>query len=182
MVQDIFAQLVADLSRMGFYEFLLPWLLTFAIVYGLLYKAELFGDVNKKVSGILAIVIAFFVTAYSGPAMADYFTTLFAGSATLMAAILVVVMLAALVGFKINWEGNKKNVKYGTLIALIVMGVVLFLIAMGTSWMQWNIWSNTYVTGAFIVLLILAAVAFIMSDDEDKKSATKAPPAGTRPT
>ncbi|MAH42992.1 hypothetical protein CL614_04705 [archaeon] len=176
MAVDIFAQLVSDLSRIGFYDFLLPWLFTFAIVYGLLIKADLFGKVNTKVSGILAIVIAFFVSAYSGPLMASYFTTIFAEFSTVAAAILVVVMFAALVGFKIEW-GDNKNIKYGTLAVLIGFGIVIFLIALGTSWMRWTFWSNSYVTAGFIIVLVLAAVAFVISGDSDSgsSSAPKAP-------
>ncbi len=177
MAVDIFAQLVSDLSRIGFYDFLLPWLFTFAIVYGLLIKANLFDKVNKKVSGILAIVIAFFVSAYSGPLMASYFSTIFGGFSTVAAAILVVVMFAALVGFKIEWSADNKHIKYGTLAVLIIFGIVIFLIALGTSWMRWTFWSNTYVTAGFVIILILAAVAFVISGDSDNdNSTTKAPP------
>ena len=167
--------LVTELTNIGFYNFLLPWLLTFAIVYGLLFKANLFGDVNKKVSGILAIVIAFFVTFYSGPVMATYFTTIFAGFATVAAAILVVVMMVALVGFKMQWEGSK-NIRYGTVAVLIAIGVVLFMISAGASWLRWTLWSNSYVTAIFIILLILAAVAFVMGGDDEKKETTTPKP------
>ena len=52
-----------------FYGFLLPWIFTFAIVYGLLSKIDLFGKDNKKSGKInvaLAFVIAFFVTGVGG--------------------------------------------------------------------------------------------------------------------
>lgn len=169
---NIFAQMINDLSQLGFFEFLLPWLFAFAIVFGLLIKAHIFGDANKKVSGVLAIVIAFFVAAFAGPQMAAYFTVLFAGFSTVAAAILVVVLLVALVGIDISWNKDKKHAQYGAIAVLVVIGIVLFLIAMGTSWLQWTLWSNTWVTTIFVLVLILGAVAFVMYGDEDKKQTT----------
>jgi len=64
---------ITNLTQLGFFEFLLPWLFTFAIVYGLLMKANLFDKVNAKVSGVLALVIAFFITPFAGPWLTNFF-------------------------------------------------------------------------------------------------------------
>src|SRR3989338_2615889 len=81
-----------------FYNFLLPWLFTFVIVYGLLDKVGLFGDANQKVSLALALVAAFFVTATGGPFFAGFFAKLFIGASSFLAGILVVILFLAILG------------------------------------------------------------------------------------
>lgn len=80
-----------------FYGFLLPWIFTFAIVYGLLMKAGPFSS-NKSISGALAFVMAFFVTAVGGPQLAAFFISFFGGSSMFLAGILVVILFLAMAG------------------------------------------------------------------------------------
>lgn len=89
---DIFSIFVNNLAGMGFFSFLLPWLFVFAIVYGLLERAKLFGGINSRVAAVLALVIAFFVAGYAGPAISAFFATLFPGATMILSLILVFVM------------------------------------------------------------------------------------------
>ena len=47
------------LREMGVVDFLLPFLLVFAIVYGVLDRAEVFGKKRHDINAIIALVIAF---------------------------------------------------------------------------------------------------------------------------
>jgi len=155
-------QLVQSLSRMGFYEFLLPWLFTFAIVYGLLHKAGLFGDINKKISGILAIVIAFFITPFAGPALTGFFSTLSVVTSTVLAGILVVILFGVLIG--IEGDGKFLGKKKNSTAVVVILGVIAFVVAAGGKVLGFNLSSN--IGTIFVVLLVIAAIAFIMSGDE----------------
>ncbi|MEM7815232.1 MAG: hypothetical protein QXF55_02745 [Candidatus Aenigmatarchaeota archaeon] len=124
---DIESVLLA-LRNLGFYDFLLPWLFTFAVVYGLLANLKLFGDNTKKIATALALVLAFFVTGYSGPALAAFFISIFGGASMLIAGILVIVIFLAMVGFE-----TKDIKKTGTLVILVVVGVMLWLLSVGAA-------------------------------------------------
>ena len=49
---DPLTALMEQWASLGFFNFLLPWLFTFAIVYGLLAKANVFGGNNNRISKI----------------------------------------------------------------------------------------------------------------------------------
>ncbi|MFH1421062.1 MAG: hypothetical protein ABIG30_03840 [Candidatus Aenigmatarchaeota archaeon] len=157
--------IIEEWSNLGFYEFLLPWLLTFAIVFGLLTKAKLFGDANKKVSGVIALVVAFFVTPYAGPQIAAYFSTLFAGAAVVLSALLVGVLLVAMVGIEIKWGSEKKWIKYSSVMVLILISVVIFVVAAGAA-MFGLVWIDLPISLIFLVLLVAIAIAVVMSSEE----------------
>ena len=115
----------------SFYGFLLPWLFTFAIVYGLLMKANLFGTGahNKQVNMALAFVIAFFVTGVGGPQLANFFVNFFGGSAIFLAGILVFILFISLLGIK-----DEKKHHTGTLgfIFIVIVAAVLWLSSTGS--------------------------------------------------
>jgi hypothetical protein len=86
---DPFSLLVSNLNQMGFFGFLLPWIFIFVVSYGLLLKTKLFE--NPKITGVLSLVIAFFVIGFGGPFLAGFFVNLFGYAAVIIAGILVVV-------------------------------------------------------------------------------------------
>src|SRR3989338_10453648 len=115
-----------------FYGFLLPWIFTFAIVYGLLGKIHLFGEKDKnkksdKINIALAFVIAFFVTGAAGPQLAAFFINLFGGAAVYLAGILVIILFLAIIG---KGDALSKHMIY--VIAVIVIGILLFLGSTGS--------------------------------------------------
>ncbi len=112
----------------NFTNFMLPWIFTFAIVYGLLFKAKIFGDANAKVSVALAFVLAFFVTASGGPQIGAFFMSLFGGAATFIAGILVIVLFITLVGYKTPDSDKTPAIVIGV---LVILGVILFLVSQG---------------------------------------------------
>lgn len=157
-----------SLSRIGFYEFLLPWLFTFAVVYGLLVKADLFGGINKKISGILAIVIAFFVTPYAGPALTSFFATLSVVTSTVIAGIIVIILFGALIG--IEGGGQFLGKKKGATWIVIILGVITFVVAAGGRFLGINLSSN--LGTIFVILLVIAAIAYITGDSGEKPAST----------
>jgi len=147
---------MSQLAGIGFFEFLLPWLFVFAIVFGLLTRVGLFGEANKRVSGIIAIVLAFFITPFAGPALTSYFATLSAGTAIILAALLTVVLFAAMFGLGME---ELKSKKYAFPI-MIVIAAVIFFIALGGKMLNLTIGSST-LTIVFIVALVIGAIWYI---------------------
>jgi Na+/H+ antiporter NhaC len=155
----------AQINQMGFYGFLLPWLFTFAVVYGLLMKLDIFGDVNKQVSVLLGIILAFFVSAAGGPQMATFFISLGASTSMLLAGILVILLF---VGMFISLAGVKKDETFRMpglnyiLGFLVLLGVLLFLSSTGYTLGTFNLSSGTMGL-IFVFIIILAAIWFAMS-------------------
>ncbi|MCX6815660.1 MAG: hypothetical protein NT120_02320 [Candidatus Aenigmarchaeota archaeon] len=157
MIGNPFATLGID-----FYGFFLPWIFTFAIVYGLLYKLKLFGDINPRISAALAFVIAFFVTAVGGPQLALFFTSIFGGASMFLAGILVVILFAAMLGYG---GGDKKFQHTGALVIVIIIGVILFLASSG-SFVSVNVISPGMAGIVFWLVIIIVAIYFVMGKTE----------------
>jgi|SRR3989338_2806332 len=136
-----------------FYGFLLPWIFSFAIVFGLLSKLDIFGGNKKSINMALSFVVAFFVTAVGGPQMAAFFTSIFGGAATYLAGILVLLLFLAMIGK----ESVLKETKYA--IILIIIGVLLFIGS--TSYFGVAYFSPYAASVVFWLVIIILAVYLI---------------------
>lgn len=159
-----------DLFGPNFTNFLLPWIFTFAIVYGLLFKAGIFGTVNKQVSVALAFVIAFFVTVTGGAQLGAFFINLFGGAATFVAGILVIILFLSLVGYTTQ-EGYKNEFIIG---GLVILGVILFLVSQGPI-SGFRLDQNT-ASLIFWAVLILAVIFYVSKGGETTPAAGAAQP------
>ncbi len=148
---------------LDFYGFFLPWIFTFAIVFGLLSKLGLFGEKNNnRISAALAFVIAFFVTGIGGPQLALFFTTLFGGASFVLAGILVIILFAALVGVD--------RTKYGNLAALaivVIIGIVLFLGSSG-QFVSVAVIGPDIASAIFWLVIIIVAIYFVMHEGKEE--------------
>jgi hypothetical protein len=63
---DPFTNAILYLKTIGFFNFLLPFMLSAAIFYGLLRKSKIFGDPDKNITinGVVSLVAAFMVWSY----------------------------------------------------------------------------------------------------------------------
>ncbi len=150
-----------------FYGFFLPWIFSFAIVFGLLSKLTLFGSDNKRIPAALAFVIAFFVTGVGGVQLAMFFTTIFGGASMFLAGILVIILFAAMLGY----GGGEKGFKHtAALVAVIVIGVFLFLASSG-QFIALQIVGPDIAGIVFWLVIIVVAVYFVMGSKggEDKE-------------
>lgn len=111
-----------------FFNFLLPWVFTFAVVYGLLDKLEIFGELKSKVNMALSLIIAFFVTGAAGPQMAAFFMSILGNFVVVVAGILVLVIFLSMVG-----KTKMQDVipAWAVLIGTLVIGALLFFSAGG---------------------------------------------------
>ncbi|MBI4176861.1 MAG: hypothetical protein HY516_00680 [Candidatus Aenigmarchaeota archaeon] len=161
MVQDIFTPLVGNLNQMGFYKFVLPWLFTLALTYGILLKVKLFGaEQQKSLVAIISIVAAFFVVNYTpaGFAMDSFFTQVFGVGVLILTGIFVVLLLMGLVGMKGEDIFKAENIKSGgglAVILLIAFITFLFFTVGGV-----NI-SSDQLSLIAVMIFMVVALAFI---------------------
>src|SRR3989338_9996603 len=137
-----------------FYGFILPFLFSFAIVYGLLLKTPLFGK-NERIAPILALVVAFFVTAVGGPTLAAFFTNLFGGASMFLGGILVVILLVTLV------SGKSQTMNLAVIVITVLIGAFLFLSSSSATGFIGIAVDSTTATLAFALVVILIAIYYI---------------------
>lgn len=159
----ILGTLVENLNRMGFYGFVLPWLLVFALVYGLLSAISEKTKMDKRVNGLIALAIAFFITAYSN--IGAFFIGLFGASSMIIAVALMIMLFFAVFGLvpdvsKTEW-----------IIAIVIIGLIL-LFVIGGSVIEGVRLSSDVIGILFMVFLIVFAINFVTKKEE------KQPPGG----
>jgi len=128
------ADLIAAGKEIGIFEFYLPFVIMFAILYGLLSKSKIFGDASKdrkvrSINLIIALAASAFVMAYTpvGITLTTFFANLFTNALIAIVTMLVFLMLTALVlgaaGVKMELT---KGVKFVVLI-LIILVIGIFI-------------------------------------------------------
>ncbi len=135
MVAVDFIALQNTLKALGFYDFVLPWLLSFAIVFGIIDMVGIFSkrsstgvieSTNKGIEAIIALAFAFYVTLFTPfPGfLSSFFSKLFGNSIIVLSGVLVLLLFLGMVGLQPNrllkdW-GEKLFVGLAVIIALLI--------------------------------------------------------------
>ena len=148
-----FQILVANLNGIGFFDFLLPWIFTFAIIWGLLLKTKVLGD-NMRVNGVVSIVVAFFIIGFGGPALGSFFTTLFGLAVVIIAGLLVALLFLGMGGWDFSKVADPK------ILGAIIIGiaVIVFFTAAGSIGIGI---SSGAIQIIFVIIILAIAIAFI---------------------
>ena len=177
------SQILGNLQQMGFFDFVLPWIFAFAIVYGILVVSNIFND-NKAIYAVISMVIAFFVTNYSpyGTSLAFFFSDLFGQGIMVLAGLLVIILMLALF-MGSDWRSvitkpltlvfvllgmNESEIKgqyivFGLL--LVALGAFVFLQASGWSFSMPSMSVDDSVIYALIIAAMLIAVVVLVAKE-----------------
>lgn len=126
-----FSDVTESLKEIGVFEFYLPFLLVFTILFGLLQKIKLFGEQGKAINIIVSLAVAGFILVYTpvGITFSQFLTNFFGNVVVVILTLIVIVLFAAIVstgfGFEFKELFKGKGVILGALLllALIVFGV-----------------------------------------------------------
>jgi len=123
-----FDNVIAILQNIGFFDFYLPFLVTFAIFYGLLARAKIFGEegLGKRINALLALVAAFYIMVYTpvGFTVSGFLSNMFGGAAMILVTVIIFGMIFATSLFvTLNKERDQAfNEKYQRRLQLILLG------------------------------------------------------------
>lgn len=126
---------LADLINLGkeygVFELYLPFVILFAILYGLLNKSKIFGEGKqaKNLNLIISLASALFILAYTpvGITMTQFFATYFAGMSVILITLIAFGMFAAILLPIIGIDTEKKD--WGRKLMapfLIIAGLIAF--------------------------------------------------------
>jgi len=118
--------IIERLEEQGLFNIILPILLVFAIVYGILGKINLFGD-NDKINAVIAFVFGMYVTMFTEFAL--FLTNITAGGMTILVGLLFFLMI---VGFGSSLSGGSptsalSDHKDALTIVLMLIGGIIFV-------------------------------------------------------
>jgi hypothetical protein len=145
------------LEQMGFFAYVLPFLLLFTLVFGILSSIKLFRD-NKGVDAIIALVVA--LMALQLDMVPVFFAQVFPRMGVALAAILVILILA---GFFI--DPKKAGIMYGLLGIGVIAAIAVLVSASGNTGFYNSYWFYEYgpmvLLGVFVVVIILIVVGLM---------------------
>jgi hypothetical protein len=173
-----FQQIITNMQQMGFFQFLFPFLLTLAILFGLLEWA--FGGekekrkIPKSANALISLIISFFVMLWtvSNPGVVAFFANISGYWLVAGSGILFILILLALVGVKTEQHFlSSLWGKWALILTIIAIGVVIFFGAGGQSLIGVPYWmfSSELWTIVFFII-ILAVVLFVVSSEKTEKT------------
>lgn len=166
---DPFTILIQNMRTMGFFQFLFPFLLALAIVYGVL-SWSLKAQLPKPARGIISIIVAFFVMLYSSwnSAIVLFFANVSGYWLIIGSGILFIVILLGLVGVSPEDLLKEKRAKWALVLAIIFIGVLIFFGAGADALINVPDWSGTseFWTIIFFVVILVVVVWWMGSEKE----------------
>jgi len=115
-----FGNLLAQWEQMGVFSYMLPFLLIFALIYGILSKMNLFGDKeNKSINAIISLSVALMALQFELVTL--FFSDVLPRLGVALAAVLVILILIGLFGNPEN-KGFMNTMMWGSFaIAIIII-------------------------------------------------------------
>jgi len=150
-----FGDLLTRWQQMGFFSYVLPFLLIFSIVFGVLSKTKIF-DENKSINAIIALVVGFMSLQWD--LVPRFFSELFPRVGIGISFILIIILFLGIFLPRTNWAVYV----FFTIAAIIVITVLLNSSeAMG--------WQATFIQGwtwgdlLFWIFLLVGIIVIVSS-------------------
>lgn len=153
-------------EQAGFFTYLLPFLLIFALVFGILTQIKLFKD-NKAINGIIALVVGLMALQFGF--VSQFFSEIFPRLGIALAIMLIILILVGLFS-----DPDSNAVMYTMLgVGAIIAIIVLIQTAGALNWSSGWWWSENWpmVAGVVVILLALAIIVGGSSKSTDKSKA-----------
>jgi len=173
VVSPVFAQnpvesLIVNLRAIGF-QLVLLWLLTLAVVYGILSHMELPKSLSAR--GVISIVSAFMVLlAAAGTQAADFISNLVTSSILVAFGLLVAMIFLEITGTKVGGEHIfAKHPKFFAA-ALLILAILIFIGAGGLSLLNIPVFalSDPLIAIIFFLLIMVASIWILIKESGGK--------------
>lgn len=111
-----------QMNQLGVFSYVLPFMIVFAVVFGLLQKTKIFGDENKArgINVIIALAIAGISLLFD--VVPRFFSIIFPKFGVGLAVFLVLMIM---VGFFFSGKDDDPNFKSLKWIGIVIGGIVL---------------------------------------------------------
>ena len=171
-----FGQMMAQWEQMGIFSYVIPFLLIFALVFGILSKINIFGKKggdgteNRTLNALIALAVSFMSLQFDFVSI--FFAEIFPRMGVALAGVLVLLVVGG-----IFIDPDNKGFMVGLMaIAMIVFGAIIISSLNAFGWRtdffysSWWMANNSWIIS--LGILILFVVAIIISS----KPKTNTPP------
>ncbi len=148
-------------EQIGFFSYLLPFLLIFALVFGILTKVKLFKE-NKAINAIIALVVA--LMAIQMEFVPTFFSQIFPRMGI---ALAIILGLFILMGLFLDPKHPAMNwILFG--IGAIIFIIVIVQSAGSMGWSTGTWWQDNWVTIIGVVIVIALVIAVIAGSSRSR--------------
>jgi len=145
-------------EQAGFFSYVLPFLLIFAIVFGILTKIKLFGAENKGLNAVVAIVVGLLSLQFSFVPI--FFSEIFPRMGIGLSVILAVFILVGLfLPSQSETSSNWLMLAVGVIVFLVVITKTFGYLGYGT---EIPYFVSTNLPGIVMVILVIVAVGAVI--------------------
>ncbi len=146
-------------ADLGVFAYVLPFLMIFALVYGIMDKTKILGE-NKGVNATIAL--AFGLLALQFDYVSGFYASIFPYAGMGLAVLLIAMILLGLMG-----DGEKKGNMVWLGIGAVIFLFVLFG-ALGDTWWLGGIGYNLAGAGPalFAILIVIGVLALVVFGDK----------------
>ena len=147
----------------GVFDYLLPFLLIFAVVFGILETTKVLGE-HKGIHTIVALVIGLFTMRYFQ--VGEFIGVIFANFGIALSVILVLIILTGLFVTKKSREGWALNTSKLALLAVIIVVIASIneFAWFGSYW-----WQNNWVSLLWVAIVVGIIIAFVTYNKENSE-------------
>ncbi|MDP3992592.1 MAG: hypothetical protein U1B79_01195 [Candidatus Pacearchaeota archaeon] len=151
--------LLAYWEQAGVFSYVLPFLLIFAVVFGILSRTKMFGEANKGLNAVVSVVIGLLALQFEF--VPFFFSDIFP---RLGIGLSVILVLMILVGMFLP-EKNTSAVNYLLLGVAVIIFIVIITksfgdLGFGTSNIGYFIYSN--LPTITIIIIVMVAIGAIV--------------------
>lgn len=152
---------VTMLEAMGFFDYVLPFMLIFVLMYAVLKKTQVLGE-EKQINATAALVISLFVLYFAKMMPLGPFLSFFLGRGSMMLVVLVMALAVSIFISKAITSNNMSPFKENTTTSIAIFALVAFGILSAVSsspeWSAIVFGTASIDSGAVASLAVLVAI------------------------
>lgn len=156
-----FGNLLASWESLGVFDFMLPFLLIFALIFGILSKLSLFGDRSKQINAIIAFSVGLMAIRFDIVPL--FFADIFPRLGIALSGVLVFLIVLGLFADSKN-RGLINTLMWGA------FGVAILIVLSSTKAFGFgagNLWG--FIPPWIIPIIVLIILFAILLAPKDKK-------------
>jgi hypothetical protein len=157
------AYILDQWAAAGVFAYVIPFLLIFAVVFGVLSATRILGG-NKGVHAIIALAVG--LLALQLPFVPAFFTEIFPRLGVGLAVLLTIIIL---MGLFIPWKQKGWLTAFAIIGALIALVVIISAFSSYTFWGSW--WWQNYGGAIIAGVIILAVIGVIIASTKQRTGA-----------
>ena len=180
---SVFRESLVFFERVGLYDVVLPFLLIFTLMFGVLEKSKILGTEHvgdkqqsrKNLNAMVSFVTSFFVV--SSVQLVELIHVLVARVAVILVILVMLMILIASMHIEQDDKGFSLEGWKGWLSVVVLIAVVLIFLdgvsTNGVSWLDFiygylmTSWNSTF-AGTLFLFLILIGFVFWLTKDNNK--------------